>query len=247
MNVTVLAAGYATRLYPLTIDRPKALLKVGSKNLIDHLMDNVKNARPKQVAVVTNHRFAGAFEAWAKASSGLKISVWDDGTTDNDNRLGAIGDLKFVIDKAGLAGDDLMVLASDNLFDASLADFVKEAAKRPDAVSIGVYDIGDPSLASKRYGVVEMDKNRKVIRIDEKPEKPRFPWVSMGVYYFGKNILPKVDEYLNSGAAKDAPGHFVIWLLDKVGVYGVPFSGRWFDIGSHDQLEHASRTYEGAK
>jgi len=245
MKIIVLAAGYATRLYPITKDKPKALLTVGDRTILDHLIDKVRLLPGREeVIVVTNSRFFGMFDAWAKAQkSRVPVRVVDDGTTSNENRLGAIGDLSLAL-REGKVDDDVLVLASDNLFEEKLDGFVHFAEKKGGAVSIGVYDIKDPSIAAGRYGVVDFDKAKRVKEIEEKPVRPRTSFVSMGVYYFSRQTLPKMADYLADSKKQDAPGHYIIWLLSHLPVYAYPFHGRWFDIGSVDQLEEASREYK---
>jgi glucose-1-phosphate thymidylyltransferase len=246
MKTVILAAGYATRLYPLTQNKPKALLSIGSKPLLDHLADKIAAIRgPNEVVLVTNDRFARLFEEWAQKSKlPARPRVLNDGTTSNDDRLGAVGDLDFAIRKAGLA-DDLLVLASDNLFDGSLADFAAFARAKTGA-GVGVYDLKDPALGAGRYGMVTLDGTSRITAIDEKPERPRTRFASMGVYYFPAPSLGLIREYLASPDKKDAPGHYAAWLLAKMPVYGYVFTGRWYDIGSIDQLEEAGREFERA-
>ncbi len=246
MKTVILAAGYATRLYPLTENKPKALLPIGSKPLIDHLADKIAAIRePNDVVLVTDDRFARQFEEWAQKSRlPSRPRVLNDGTTSNDNRLGAVGDLDFAVRKAGLK-DDLLVLASDNLFDGSLADFAVFARANKGA-AIGVYDIKDPALGAKRYGMVTLDGTGRITAIDEKPDHPRTRFASMGIYYFPASSLGFIREYLASPDKKDAPGYYATWLLGKMPVYGHVFRGRWYDIGSIDQLEEAGREYERA-
>ncbi|MBF0253732.1 MAG: nucleotidyltransferase family protein [Candidatus Omnitrophica bacterium] len=244
MKTVVLAAGYATRLYPLTQDKPKALLPVGKKLLLDHLLGKLGGVpEMDEVVLVTNHRFAGQFSDWAKSNPcPCPIRVLDDGTTSNDNRLGAVGDLQFAIREAGLK-EDLMVLASDNLFDEGFRGFCDFALKHPRSASVGVYDIGDPSIAAGRYGVIECDSTNKIVGIEEKPDQPKSPNVSTGVYFFPQSSFQRMDEYLAGAERKDAPGHYVRWLAEREAVYAYVFGGRWFDIGSLDQLEEASKAY----
>ena len=244
MKVIILAAGYATRLYPLTKDKPKALLPIGPKPLIDHLLDKMEGlSGADELILVTNHRFYESFQAWAKGHRFSKpIRVVDDRTTSNDNRLGAIGDLQFTLKQCRI-DEDIMVLASDNLFEQNLSGFLKFAQSDHHPVCIGVHDIGDPKIAAGRYGIIEFDASGKITAIEEKPARPKTTFVSMGVYYFSKETLKFVDEYMQSSQKEDAPGHYVTWLLKKTSVYASVFAGRWYDIGSLDQLEEAGRDY----
>lgn len=244
INCIILAAGYATRLYPLTIDKPKALLPIGGQPLLNRLLKQIEGVENLgEVALVTNSRFYKIFSDWASdLNFPKKIKVIDDGTDSNDNRLGAIGDLKFAIDKLEMKGD-LLVLASDNLFEQDLKKFCSTISSHPDAAVIGVYDIKDPSLAAGRYGVVHTDTGDRITAIEEKPEHPSSPLVSMGVYGFSGKAVELIDEYSNSPEKKDAPGHYAQWLLQRVPVFASLFSGKWYDIGSLDQLTEADKAY----
>ncbi|MFT5207650.1 MAG: glucose-1-phosphate thymidylyltransferase [Candidatus Omnitrophota bacterium] len=245
MKVVLLAAGYATRLYPLTKNQPKAFLPVGDRLIIDRIVEKLNPIQGlNELIIVTNDKFYESFQDWSKKfESNFKITVLNDGTTSNDNRLGAIGDLQFAVKNASI-DDDILVLASDNLFEQSFDAFLNIASKSNVPALIGCYDIGDKSVAAGRYGIVELDEHNKIIDIEEKPQNPKTSIVSMGVYYFAKEILNFIDEYMGSSGREDAPGHYATWLLHKTAVYAHLFTGRWYDIGSLDQLEEASREFE---
>lgn len=245
MTVIILAAGYATRLYPLTINQPKCLLKVGGRTILDLLCDKLKGlSQVKELIVVTNAKFFGQLEDWRKAKDigGVHITVLNDGTTSNETRLGAIGDLQFAIDSRKVTGDVLM-LASDNLFDPDFKDFIRFAEEKGE-VSVGLHDIGDPRRASKKYGVLETGPDGKIVSIEEKPEYPRSSLIGMGIYYFPGGSLKRIREYLSGPDAKDAPGFYVRWLSERVPVFGYAFPGRWFDIGDTASLEEADRIFK---
>ncbi len=246
MKVVILAAGYATRLYPVTRTKPKALLSVGGRTMLDHLMDRVDSvAEITETVLVTNELFYRPFTVWAKgrmkrSAAGKPIRVLNDGTTSNADRLGATGDLRFAMREARIS-DDIIVLASDNLFDEDLTGFAARFNERGDGVLIGVTDVGDPKIAAGRYGTVEMAADGEVTAIEEKPMQPKTSRVSMGVYAISKRVLPFLDEYLSGKEVKDAPGHFIKWLLDHVEVRAYEFKGRWYDIGSFDQWAEADK------
>lgn len=246
MKAVILAAGYATRLYPVTRSKPKALLSVGGRTMLDHLMDRVDSVKEiDETVLVTNELFFRPFTAWAKgrmkrSSAGKPIRVLNDGTTSNADRLGATGDLRFALRQARIS-DDLLVLASDNLFDENLSGFATAFLQHGEGVLIGVTDIGDPKLAANRYGTVESSESGEVTAIEEKPAEPKTSRVSMGVYGISKRVLPFLDEYLSGKDVKDAPGHFIKWLLDHVEVRAYEFKGRWYDIGSFDQWAQADK------
>ena len=160
MRAIILAAGYATRLRPLTDSIPKQLLPVGGRPMLDWVCDRVAEVTDN-VELVTNARFADDFREWAKRRGG--VTVHDDGTVSNEDRLGAIGDIAFVLERIG-AGDDLLVIAGDNLFDFALGDFVAFARGKGAAGAVAVYDCGDLELAT-HYGVVEVGRERPRRRV----------------------------------------------------------------------------------
>ena len=243
MKALILAAGYATRLYPLTLDRPKALLPVGGKPMLDHLMEQLEQVEGlDEVYVVTNSKFAGAFREWAAARSGLPLRIIDDGTVDDDSKLGAIGDLDLTIREADL-DDDLIVLAGDNLFSESIAPFPVFALGKG-GPALGVYDVGDLDTI-RRYSVIELDDDDRVTRLEEKPERPRSTLAGIALYFYPRSALRYVREYLEDGNNPDQPGRLVQWLYPRTAVYGWRVPGRWFDVGSKETLAEADRAFTG--
>ncbi|HUI37426.1 MAG TPA: nucleotidyltransferase family protein [Gaiellaceae bacterium] len=243
MKALILAAGYATRLYPLTLDRPKALLPVGGKPMLDHLMEQLEQVEGlDEVYVVTNSKFAEAFREWAAARSGLPLRIIDDGTVDDDSKLGAIGDLDLTIREAEL-DDDLIVLAGDNLFSESIAPF-PVFALRKGGPALGVYDVGDLDTI-RRYSVIELDDDDRVTRLEEKPERPRSTLAGIALYFYPRPALRYVREYLEDGNNPDQPGRLVQWLYPRTAVYGWRVPGRWFDVGSKETLAEADRAFTG--
>lgn len=244
MKALILAAGYATRLYPLTLDRPKALLPVGGKPMLDHLMEQLEQVEGlDEVYVVTNSKFAEAFREWAAARSGLPLRIIDDGTVDDDSKLGAIGDLDLTIREAEL-DDDLIVLAGDNLFSESIAPFPVFALGKG-GPALGVYDVGDLDTI-RRYSVIELDDDDRVTRLEEKPERPRSTLAGIALYFYPRSALRYVREYLEEGNNPDQPGRLVQWLYPRTAVYGWRVPGRWFDVGSKETLAEADRAFTGA-
>jgi glucose-1-phosphate thymidylyltransferase len=237
MKAIVLAAGYATRLYPLTLTVAKPLLPVGGRPMLDHLLDRVGEAGGiDAVHVVTNGKFAASFDAWAAGREG--VVVHNDGTTSEDDRLGAIGDIAFVVDAAGLTGDDLLVIAGDNLFDFSLADYVDWWRAKGEASAVALYDVGDLELA-QRYGVVELGAGERVESFEEKPERPRSTLAATATYLYHRAHVPLVSRYLAEGNSPDQPGRFIAWLAGREPVYGYRVEGDWRDIGDAAQLLEA--------
>jgi glucose-1-phosphate thymidylyltransferase len=229
MKALILAAGYATRLRPLTDDFPKQLLPVGGRPIVDWIVDNIQASGIDDVHLVTNARFAPLFETW---SADHGVTVHDDGTSTNDTRLGAIGDIRFT----GL-DDDLLVVAGDNLFDYSLADFVA-FWRATGASAVAVHDVGDRELARK-YGIVALDAHDRIVDFVEKPEDPPSTLAATATYLYSRAHVRLVDTYLDEGNNPDQPGNFVAWLHRREPVYAYRFDGGWYDIGDRDQLLEA--------
>ena len=242
MKCLILAAGYATRLYPLTKDTPKPLLEVAGKSILERLLDKIRLIdKIDHVYVVTNARFANAFEEWVgEYTYTKKLTVIDDGTTSNDNRLGAIGDIQYVIDHVGLS-DDLMILAGDNLFDFDLRDF-EQFFQEKSADVITAYEVADIDLA-RRIGIVELDSEARILSFEEKPQQPKSRWGVPALYIYKQETLPLVKKYLDEGNNPDAPGHFVPWLIKHKPVYAFQFEGQWHDIGTIESYEEAQTVF----
>jgi len=238
MRLLVLAAGYATRLYPLTRDRPKALLAVGGRPMADWLLDALRPIGFDAVYVVTNARFAGNFREWAE---GKNVTIVDDGTTSDDDRLGAIGDIGFVIEREGL-DDDLVVVAGDNLFSEPLGDFGRVARERG-APLLAIHDVGDLELVRSRYNSIEVDAHGRITYFEEKSEEPRSTLSGIALYFYPRDTLPLIREYLAGGNNPDQPGRLIQWLYPRVDVYTWPVPGQWYDIGDRAQLEEADRVF----
>ena len=229
MKALILAAGYATRLRPLTDSIPKQLLPVGGRPIVDWILDRIEETSADEVHLVTNARFADEFERWA---AGRGVHVHNDGTTSNDDRLGAIGDIEFV----GL-DDDLLVIAGDNLFDYSLADYEAYWRER-NGSCVAVLDVKDPELA-KKYGIVDVDENDRVTNFVEKPEVPPTTLCATATYLYRRDHARLVPAYLAEGNPPDQPGNLVAWLHKREPVYAYRFRGDWYDIGDSDQLLEA--------
>jgi glucose-1-phosphate thymidylyltransferase len=237
MHAVILAAGYATRLRPLTDSVAKPLLPVGGRPMVDWIMDAVDTVDDVTgVHVVTNSRYAPDFERWARERRGVRVH--DDGTRSNDDRLGAVGDIHFVVDAGGLDGEDLLVIAGDNLFEFSLRDYVGFWRGKGESSAIAVHRLADPSLASL-YGVVELDEEDRVVRLEEKPEHPRSDLISAAMYVFHRAHVPLIGEYLDEGNSPDHSGAFLAWLYRREPVFGYRFEDAWLDIGDRDQLLEA--------
>ncbi len=245
MKALILAAGYATRLYPLTKDRPKPLLLVGKKTIMDYLIQKLENIPEiDTIHIVTNEKFYGVFECWLKTcKSKKKIVIDNDGSTTNDNRLGAIGDIKLVLDKRQLF-DDMVVLAGDNMFDWELKAFTDFAKEKPGSFALGAYDIGDKSKAANTYGVVKVDVNGDLEDFLEKPSDPPTSLIATGIYYFPQDKLSLIAQYLKFGNEKDAPGHFIQWTSKDNEVRCYVFRGIWYDIGDLESYRKANLAFQ---
>jgi glucose-1-phosphate thymidylyltransferase len=244
VKCALLAAGYATRLYPLTKDRPKALLDVAGRTILDRIIAKIEPVEAiAEIIIVTNARFHGCFEEFlARRDARKGIRCLSDGTRDNDRRLGALADLRLVVKEAPV-NDDLMVLGADNLFDFELSDFAS-FFRRVGADCITTHRIEDVD-ALRRTGVVELADDRRVLSFEEKPPSPKSHFAVPPFYLYTQASLPLLDEYLDSGENPDAPGHFIPWLLQRRPVYAYEFSGRRYDIGSHESYAEARRAFAG--
>jgi len=240
MKGLLLAGGYATRLRPLTDTIAKPLLPLGGRPIVDWIVDRLEEAGVlTELHLVTNAVYAADFERWASSRS---IAVWNDGTTSNEDRLGALGDIALAIDRGGLGGDDLLVIAADNLFEFSVADYVDFWRRKEVGSALAVHRLADPSTASL-YGVVELDSDDRVVGLEEKPPHPRSDLVSTAMYLFHRDHLPLLTQYLAEGNPPDPPGRFLEWLHVRVPVFGFRFAESWFDIGDPDQLLEADNRY----
>lgn len=236
----MLAAGYATRLYPLTQDRPKPLLPIAGRPILDYLLEKIEKVESiDEVFLVTNDKFAGSFRDWTRNRKySRKIEVVNDGTTSNEDRLGAIGDLHFVIQKFRLDGQDIGVFAGDNLFRANLKPFVVFAQSHRPHASLGIVDVRNRELACQ-YGIVRVDGENRIAEFLEKPKDPPSTLASTGVYWFPKESLDLLDRYMREGHNADRPGDYIHWLIQVDRVYAYRLEGKWFDIGDLDSYREA--------
>ncbi len=237
MKAVILAAGYATRLRPLTDHLPKHLLPVGDRPMLDWVLDRIGEVgEVDAIHLVTNSRFGPAFAAWAEP---LGVVVHDDGTSSNENRLGAVGDLRLVIEEAGLEEDELLVLAGDNLFELSLPRFVEWWRAKPQPASaVPLHDVGELELAT-HYGIAATDSEDRIVQFVEKPSDPPSTLASTLIYLLPPEHVQLVRTYLEEGQSRDNAGSFLGWLAKDEPVYGYRFEGSWYDIGNHAQLLEA--------
>lgn len=244
MKALILAAGYATRLYPLTKEFPKPLLEVGARPMIDYIIDKLEEVEGvDEIIVVTNSKFISKFRHWAESvKTHKRLSVVDDRTRSKEDRRGAIGDMHFAISKKRIK-NDLLVIGGDNLFDGSLTDFIAFTRAHEGMPVIGAFDIGSRKKA-RQYGVLAVDRHNTIIDFTEKPPHPKSTLVAMCLYYFPKGRLGLLDKYLRSRADKhDATGFYIDWLRRKITTKAYVFRGRWYDIGHHDFYREAKEKF----
>jgi glucose-1-phosphate thymidylyltransferase len=245
MKVIILAAGYATRLYPLTLTQPKPLLLVAGKPMIEYVLDNLAPiGEIDRIYVVTNAKFAGHFQKWADgyhATMGqLDFVVINDGSTDDSNKLGAIGDLHLVLRREKV-DDDIVVVAGDNLFSEKLSDFGRHCRAKKSAV-LGVYDVGSLELV-KNYSSINVDGAGRITRFEEKPQNPTSTLIGIALYFYPRDVLPLIAQYVAEGNNPDQPGRLIQWVYPRVPVYTWTVPGIWYDIGSKETLDEADRIF----
>ena len=243
MKCIILAAGYATRLYPITKNFPKPLLEVNGKSIIDWLIDDLESTNLiDEYIVISNHKFYDSFDNWKNKKDNNKIVVLDDGTTSNENRLGAVKDIEFAIKELNL-DDDSIILAGDNLLDFSLNEFISYFNKH-NATSIMRYYTDDKNRLRKSANI-KIDENDLVVEMIEKPENPISNWCCPAFYILTREDLKKVTFALEDGCGYDAPGSFICWLYDKSPVYAYKMMGSRYDIGTIDTYEKVKKLYKG--
>ena len=246
MNVLILAAGYATRLYPLTSNKAKPLLEVAGKPMIEWVLDNLAPVPDiETVYVVTNNKFANDFQTWAEGymprQPKIRFKIINDGSTSDADKLGAIGDINFVIGREDLGAADLLIVAGDNLFSESLTEFVDHA--RGSAATLATYDVGDLD-AIKKYNNITIDAEGVITQFEEKPANPQSTLTGIALYYFSREIIPLFTTYIAAGNNPDQPGRFIQWLYTRKPVKTYQIKGTWYDIGSKETLEEANRIFQ---
>lgn len=243
MKCLILAAGYATRLYPLTENFPKPLLDVGGKPIVDWLIDDVRTAGAvDEFIVISNHKFAHCFDEWAKEKP-YKVTVVDDGTETNETRLGAVCDIRFAIDALGL-DDDLLVLAGDNVLDFSLTEFLRYGMEKNTTCVMRYFETKKETLPKR--GVLELSGDR-VIGMEEKPRHPKTQWCCPPFYYYTRNDAKRLGEAIADGCGVDAPGSFIAWLSKRAPVYAMEMPGSRYDVGDLESYRKIKDSFSGIK
>ena len=244
MKCLVLAAGYATRLYPLTENFPKPLLEVKGKTIIDWLLDDIdKTGKINEYIIVSNHKYISHFEKWAESKKlSSPITVIDDGTISNETRLGAVVDIDLVIKKLNI-NEELMVIAGDNLLDFSLATFINYFDTKKETCIMRYYEENKEKL--KKSACVLVDNDDLVLDMVEKPQEPNSNWCTPAFYIYSKEACMMVSEALKNGCASDAPGSYIAYLHKRCKVYAMEMPGHRFDIGNIESLNAARESYKG--
>lgn len=244
MKIIILAAGYATRLYPLTLNQPKPLLDVAGKPMLEHVIDNLATIPYIDVAyIVTNAKFADHFQNWAdnyKHQGHFSFEIVNDGTTDETNRLGAIGDMHLVLTKHGI-DEDVIVVGGDNLFSDDLFEF-GEFCSEKNAPVLAVYDVGDLDEI-KKYNSIAIDAEGCITFFEEKPAQPKSTLTGIALYYYPQSALPLISQYIAEGNNPDQPGRLVQWMYSRTPFYTWKVPGLWFDVGSQETLEEANQVF----
>ena len=244
MKCLILAAGYATRLYPLTENFPKPLLDVNGKTILDWLVDDIDTlGKIDEYVVISNHKYAHHFEAWAKTKP-QNITVVDDGTSTNETRLGAVCDIQFAIDKLSL-DDDMLVIAGDNVLDFSLTKFIEYAGEKKTSCIMRYFEPDMKRLL--KTGVVTVDDNDLVLEMTEKSPTPATNWSCPPFYFYTREDARLVKEGIASGCGTDAPGSYIAWLCHKTKVHAMQMPGRRYDIGNLESYEQVKKEYKGIK
>lgn len=246
MKCLILAAGYATRLYPLTENFPKPLLKVGDKSILDWLVDDIAlSGLVDGFVVISNHKFARHFQDWAAERpdrDDLHITVVDDGTISNETRLGAVRDIQKAIEELSL-DDDMLVIAGDNVLDFSLGRFISYATSKGASCIMRYFEPDEQRL--HKCGVVEIDGDDRVLGMEEKPSEPKSHWCCPPFYYYAREDARKVAEGIASGCGIDAPGSYIAWLSTVSPVYAMEMPGRRYDIGNLESYKKVCSEYKG--
>ena len=243
MKTIVIAAGYATRLGELTKNFPKPLLKIGERSILGRLLDDIDPIDDiTEHVIITNHRFAPIFEEWARAQHYTKpIRIVDDGTSTNETRLGAVGDLLYAMESLAI-DDDLLVVAADNLLFFHFQSFV-DFAKAKQTSCIMYHE--QPSIEKlQRTGVVVLDENNRVLEMAEKPQQPKTHHAVPPFYIYLRKDFDLIRHCLENGCGQDAPGNLAHYLVDHTTMHAWPMDGGRFDIGSPDTYYEACEKFK---
>ncbi len=245
MNVLILAAGYATRLYPLTLTKAKPLLEVAGKPMIEWVLDNLAGIKEiETVFVVTNNKFAADFRAWShdynKRAPGIVFKIVNDGSMSDEHKKGAIGDIHHVLNHEHLFGKDLIVVAGDNLFSEPVTEFASVGGGAP--ATVAITDVGDLDLV-KKYNSITVDASGRLTHFAEKDPNPQSTLTAIALYYYRQDALPLINQYIAEGNNPDQPGRLIQWLCHRIEVRTWKVPGLWFDIGGKGSLDEANQVF----
>ena len=244
MKCLILAAGYATRLYPLTENFPKPLLQVGEKTILDWLVDDIHTAGlVDEYVVISNHKYANHFEAWAKTKT-MKVTVVDDGTDSNETRLGAVKDIQFAIESLNL-DDEMLVIAGDNVLDFSLTRFLAYAKEKGTSCIMRYFEGAQQKLV--KCGVVQVDGEDRILGMEEKPAQPKSNWCCPPFYYYTREDARLVAKGIEAGCGTDAPGSYIAWLCTQTPVHAMEMPGKRFDVGNLESYQKIREEYRGIR
>ena len=242
MKCLILAAGYATRLYPLTENFPKPLLDVRGKTILDWLLDDIDTTGLiDEYVVISNHKYAHHFENWAKTKA-MKVTVVDDGTSSNETRLGAVKDIQFAIEKLQL-DDNMLVIAGDNVLDFSLTKFIAYIHQKKTSCIMRYFEGEEKKL--QKCGVVSIDEQDRILFMEEKPAQPKSNWCCPPFYYYTREDARLVAKGIEAGCGTDAPGSYIAWLCTQTPVHAMEMPGKRFDIGNLESYNKIRNEYEG--
>ena len=235
MKAIVLAAGYATRMHPLTLTQPKPLLPLGGRTILDYIIENLNTLPLDEIIIVSNHKFYAHFKSWLRyAKSQIKVSILNDGSITESDRLGAIGDIDFTL-RVKKIQEDIVIIAGDNFITYPLIEQY-EFFKQKASDTICAHRISDRKELT-RFAVAVLDDDNKVLSLVEKPEEPPSDVAIFATYFYKKETVALFSKYLSEGNTPDAPGYFVQWLHKKKDVYAYIVNGECYDIGTIEAYE----------
>lgn len=242
MKCLILAAGYATRLYPLTENFPKPLLEIRGKTILDWLVDDIDTiGLIDEYVVISNHKYAHHFENWAKGKT-MKVTVVDDGTSSNETRLGAVKDIQFAIETLKL-DDDMLVIAGDNVLNFSLTKLLAYAMEKKTSCIMRYYEGEEKKL--QKCGVVQIDADDRILSMEEKPANPKSNWCCPPFYYYTREDARLVAKGIEASCGTDAPGSYIAWLCTQTPVHAMEMPGKRFDVGNLESYNKIRNEYEG--
>ena len=245
MKAIITAAGYASRLWPLTKDIPKPLIEVKGKPIVEHIVVKIAEISDvDQIFIVTNAKFYPMFEEWlreVKTKISLPIQLVNDGTTSNDDRLGQIGDIHFVLEKHSVS-DDLLVVAGDNLFNFSLVPAYDNFLRQRTILN-PLYESKSYKAAIESGSVAIDEETNEFVEFMEKSPHPKSTLISLGIYFFPQEKLQLIGKYISEKNNPDKMGYFIMWLMQHEKVRGYVYVQKWFDIGWIEALEKARKEF----